>query len=295
MSQSQLENNLPQGSIKERANKLMLHQKRLLSAFQRQKSISDALRDKKYEESQVDSTLSAAKNLPNQDESSFTISETRVCEESSQVSMKSDLLPTKSTINPTLAQASPDWTKHGARGFVKNSSSRHNGIKIDNHIVQTTKIANGGFNAEKDNQQPGLAPIALTNKTPYQAKQPAVDGNKKLMKARKRSGQKLQQFPDNTMAQSNKLDKGQFWKGTSKNRISDQTSECSVLPSLEETEPIKTYDTGSLDLSKLKFIVMPKDEEFLDSSAILPIDFWDSDINQAVAIDSSFLKAIDFY
>ena len=54
MSQSQLENNLPQGSIKERANKLMLHQKRLLSAFQRQKSISDALRDKKYEESQVD-------------------------------------------------------------------------------------------------------------------------------------------------------------------------------------------------------------------------------------------------
>ena len=94
---------------------------------------------------------------------------------------------------------------------------------------------------------------------------------------------------------SNKLDKGQFWKGTSKNRIADQTSECSVLPSLEETEPIKTYDTGSLDLSKLKFIVMPKDEEFLDSSAILPIDFWDSDINQAVAIDSSFLKAIDFY
>ena len=32
--------------------------------------------------------------------------------------------------------------------------------------MQTTKIANGGFNAEKDNQQPGLGPIALTNKTP---------------------------------------------------------------------------------------------------------------------------------
>ena len=53
MSQSKLENNLIEDSIKERANKLMLHQKRLLSAFQRQKSISDVLRDKKYEESQV--------------------------------------------------------------------------------------------------------------------------------------------------------------------------------------------------------------------------------------------------
>ena len=94
---------------------------------------------------------------------------------------------------------------------------------------------------------------------------------------------------------SNKLDNGQLQKATPGNITADQNSECSVLHFLEETETTKAYDTGSLDVSKLKFIVMPKDEEFLDSSAIMPIDFWDSDINQAVAIDSGFLKAMDFH
>ena len=57
MSQSfsQLENNLPGGEIKERARRLMIHQKRLLSAFQRQKVIAGKLSTKNLQtESQVD-------------------------------------------------------------------------------------------------------------------------------------------------------------------------------------------------------------------------------------------------
>ena len=48
-SLSQLENNLPAGDIKERAKKLMLHQKRLLKAFQLQSSIAEKLRRKNCE------------------------------------------------------------------------------------------------------------------------------------------------------------------------------------------------------------------------------------------------------
>ena len=48
MSQSfsQMEDNLPAGEIKERAKKLMLHQKRLLKAFQLQSSIGEKIRRK---------------------------------------------------------------------------------------------------------------------------------------------------------------------------------------------------------------------------------------------------------
>ena len=47
-------------------------------------------------------------------------------------------------------------------------------------------------------------------------------------------------------------------------------------------------------MSKLKFIVMPKKEEFLDGSKILPIGFWNTDLDEAEDINNEFLKIIDF-
>ena len=119
------------------------------------------------------STLSAPKRLSNQDESPFTISETRVCEESSQLSQESDFLPTKSKSNPTLTQTSPDRTKRGTRSqtdFGQNLSSKQNGMEIDNDVVQTTlKISDRDFNTGNDNQKPALGTAILTSKTPVEA------------------------------------------------------------------------------------------------------------------------------
>ena len=77
--------------------------------------------------------------------------------------------------------------------------------------------------------------------------------------------------------------------------IYDQDSSCSDLPLLGETKNTSESDKGVLDMSKLKFIVMPKNEEFLESSKILPVGFWNTDLDEVDDISNGFLEMVDFY
>lgn len=49
------------------------------------------------------------------------------------------------------------------------------------------------------------------------------------------------------------------------------------------------------DISKLKFVVAPKDEEFLECSKFLPNEFWKSDLQSADFVwEKNFLKELNF-
>ncbi len=65
-----------------------------------------------------------------------------------------------------------------------------------------------------------------------------------------------------------------------------------ILPSVHAIAPKPSPD--EFEVSKLKFIVTMKDEEFLESSKFLPVNFWTAKAFDGVFIDDVVLKRLDF-
>ncbi len=66
-----------------------------------------------------------------------------------------------------------------------------------------------------------------------------------------------------------------------------------VLPSLRASSPVPAQT--SFDISKIKFVVTVKQEEFQESSKFLPDNFWTSPGFDNITIDEEFLKRVDFF